>query len=63
MKRWSLRLIPFLVLTLFLGAAGGEGVGIEKFFLVIIAMLILVIVDDRLVHEVSKAAVLTCYNG
>jgi Kef-type K+ transport system membrane component KefB len=58
MKRWSLRLIPFLALALFLGAAAGEGVGIEKFFLVIIAMLMVGKLFGELAERVGQPAVL-----
>jgi Kef-type K+ transport system membrane component KefB len=58
MKRWSLRLSPFLALTLFLGAASGEGVGIEKFFLVIIAMLMVGKIFGELAERVGQPAVL-----
>lgn len=58
MKRWSLRLTPLLILPLFLGAAAGEGVGIERFFLVIIAMLIVGKLFGELAERVGQPAVL-----
>lgn len=59
MKRWSLRLIPFAALALFLAAApAGDGVGIERFFLVLIAMLALGKLFGELAERVGQPAVL-----
>lgn len=58
MKRWSLRLIPFLAVALFLGATGGESVGIEKFFLVIIGMLMVGKLFGELAERIGQPAVL-----
>jgi Kef-type K+ transport system membrane component KefB len=58
MKRWSLRLIPFLAVALFLGAAESSGVQVEKFFLVIIAMLMVGKLFGELAERVGQPAVL-----
>jgi len=59
MKRWSLRLIPFAAVALFLAAApAGDGVGIERFFLVLIAMLMLGKIFGELAERIGQPAVL-----
>lgn len=59
MKRRSMRLIPLLALPLFLAAApAGDGIRIEHFFLVIIAILVVGKIFGELAERVGQPAVL-----
>lgn len=59
MKRWSMRLIPLLVLPLFVAAApAGDGIRIEHFFLVLIAILVGGKIFGELAERVGQPAVL-----
>lgn len=59
MKRWSLRLIPLMVLPLFLAASpAGDGVRVELFFLVLIAMLVFGKALGELAERIGQPAVL-----
>ena len=60
MKRWSLRLIPLLVIAPFIMAAApaGDGARIEHFFLVFVAMLLAAKVFGELAERIGQPAVL-----
>ena len=60
MKRWSLRLVPLLVIAPFIMAAApaGEGARIEHFFLVFVAMLLAAKVFGELAERIGQPAVL-----
>ncbi|HEX7049451.1 MAG TPA: cation:proton antiporter [Longimicrobiales bacterium] len=59
MKRWGVRLLPVLAFLLFAGAArAGEGVSVEHFFLVLVAILFGAKVFGELAERIGQPAVL-----